>query len=125
MLLRKAMRIILASGLASGLAFGEGMSGILETAPAPSRYADLDFTDDFPAPVPAPGKVPRGKRAGKGRSAPVTPAAPPEPEASSAWIYWTLGTLGLSAVAGGAVWYLHNEKAPAPVRNVQVFTDDP
>ena len=78
--------------------------------------ADLDFDDDFPA-SPEPRR--RQKPAG------VSPPAPilgPEP-ASRTWIYWTLG---LSAAAGGAAWYMHDalDKAEPPKRNTDVFSDE-
>jgi hypothetical protein len=106
----KAFPILLIAALAIGLALGD----------------DLDFTDDFPAASEVPLKVRPARKSARG------PAAVPAPESveekmDSNWMYWTLGALGFTAVAGGAAWYVHSvsEDKPAPLRNDQVFSDAP
>jgi hypothetical protein len=108
-------------------AHGQGVAMAHESQlPPPARAPDLDFTDDFPAPSQVPIK--RAKRARSQvprKSAP--PVEAPREEPSTRWVWWTLGTLGFTAAAGGAAWYIHSvsEDGPAPLRNDQVFSDGP
>lgn len=142
MTLTAATRTWLALVLASSLASGEGMGppaaegAAPEPAPAalpalpdlpiqPGRVLDLDFSDDFPA----PNRINRMRSRLKTSVAvthPLPPAVPvAAPPPSRSWVYWTVGLSAMAA--GGAAWYLHWDarSAPAPVRNDQVFTDDP
>lgn len=132
MRLRQTLIVQLIVVLAIGPALGQSMPLVLEQTapsqtPAPTRVADLDFNDDFPAPARAPGNRPKRPRGDSTRKSAPPTEVPREENTSRTWVYWALGTLGFGAVAGGAAWYIHSvsEDGPAPPRSDQVFSDGP